>query len=83
MTSPSARRVSVRGCRHHSRHGRTLLEVDRADEAEPLVLEALDIYGNRFEPTHPRLVSARRTAVKMYEAMDRPDRADRFREPGG
>jgi len=60
-------------------HVQTLLAVDRAAEAEPLLLEALAIYEGHFEPGHPRIATAWKTAVRLYEALGRADEAARYR----
>lgn len=44
------------------------------------MLEALAIWAEQFEPTHPRIGGARKTAVKMYEALGRPEDAARYRD---
>lgn len=59
--------------------GSVLAEAGRPADAEPELLAGYDIVRARMAPTVSWLRSARRSLIEVYDALDRPDRADTFR----
>ena len=62
-------------------HGLMVLKANRFEEAESLLLEALDIYRSQFGDDHDQVRQSRDGLVQIYTAWGRPDLADRYRDP--
>jgi len=65
------------------RWGRILVESGRFEEAEPLLLTALDGLRRSYEPDHPNRVDGRRALHELYTAWGRSEEAEAYRVPEG
>lgn len=51
----------------------------RYDKAEPLLLEALEARRLRLGDTRPRTLESRNNLIKLYEAWNKPEKAEEWR----
>ena len=61
------------------RLGHALLETGRAGEAEAFIVSGLEILAAKRGPGHESTREAIAAAVDLYETLDRPDEASRYR----
>ncbi len=59
--------------------GRAWLELNEPELAEPLLLEAHRLYQATFGEDHDTTRAIRASLVRLYQALDRPDQASRYR----
>lgn len=62
--------------------GRAALRLGRLDEAESLLLRALEIQNRIHASGNTQVVQTRESLVELYEAMNKPEQALRYRDDG-
>jgi non-specific serine/threonine protein kinase/serine/threonine-protein kinase len=60
--------------------GACLFRLRRFEDAEPLLLAALESAERNLTPDDPRVIESNRRLALLYEAMDFPEEAQRYRE---
>ncbi len=64
-------------------HGTTLMDMERYEEAEPILTESLSILQGSFGETHPNTAEARAKLHTLYTRWGKPDKAAEFAPAGG
>ena len=62
---------------------KTLVDLERLEEAEALALESYRLREKRFGADHVLTADAAAVLVEIYEKTERADEAARFRRPEG
>jgi hypothetical protein len=54
-------------------------EQERYDQAEPLLLEAVEGRRLKLGNTHPHTLESLKNLINLYEAWEKPDKAEEWR----